>query len=476
MRITPVILAGGVGERLWPLSKPDYPKQFICVDSSGRSLLQHAVARVSDRTHFTAPVISCHHEHRFTVAEHLRVIGIEDATIILEPQSRNTAPALLLAALHQQRVAPDGLMLALPSDHRIADVAGFLAAIATAKPAADAGSIVVFSAKASHPETAYGYIQCGAPLAQHPSLFGLAAFVEKPSLEKATAFLAQGDYGWNSGMFLMRSDALITQYESHAPDMHRACKAAFAGLRQDMGFLRPDAATFAASPAIAFDVAIMERTDRGVVLPIDIGWGDVGSWRAVDAMAEKSTNGNAAFGNVQMRDVENSYIFSNKPIIAALGVRDLVVVAADDAVLIADKNRLDEMKPMLQQMERAELLEIQRRSVAHRPWGKFYAIDSAEGYHVKRLHIKPHAQISLQTHTHRSEHWVVVQGTATVQRGDAQFTLTQNQSIHIAAGERHRLQNLTDEELIVIEVQTGDVLEEGDIVRHEDIYQRDREA
>lgn len=472
MSVVPVILAGGAGERLWPVSKADYPKQFICVDNSGVSLFQATISRVGDRALFEPAIIVTHNDQRFIVAEQLRLMAVKGSSIILEPAARNTAMSVLLAALRLEDVNPGALILVLPSDHRIENTVAFVQAVSEARAAAQGGYIVAFSIMPGAPETGYGYIQDGDRLAEYAPLRKINAFIEKPTRQCAEALLAQGNYSFNSGMFLMRTDMIIGLYRQLVPEIYAACRTACSEMKQDGDFLHCAGEALTAFDCVSFDVAIMQRTDAGAVLPIDIGWSDVGSWLAVDAMAQKSPQGNAIIGNVHIRDVENCYILSHRPLVAAIGLRDLLVVACDDAVLVADKKRLDEIKPLLAQLRDASQRDINLRCASYRPWGRFYTIDVAEFYQVKRLHINPKAKISLQSHRHRNEHWVVVRGTATVQRDDASITLYENQSLYIAAGERHLLQNDTDSELVIIEVQTGMDLREEDITRHEDIYQR----
>lgn len=469
MKITPVILTGGAGERLWPLSKLDYPKQFVVFAPATRSLVQEAVLRAGDRAQFNAPLIVCNEAHRFIVSEQLRAIAVTDATLIAEPFARNTAPALALAAHH---AAPDDPLLIMPSDHRIDDAAAFLAAVARGAKAADAGEIVTFGVSPTAPETGYGYITRGEALAGHDGAYRIDGFIEKPEREVAASLIAQRGAVINSGIFLLRASTALEALGTHAPHVLTATRAAYNAATEAEGTLFPNAALFESSPAISIDYAIMEHTSRGVVVPVAMAWSDLGSFTALADLTAPDHAGNALSGNVVTEDTTQCYVHSDGPLVATLGVSDLVVVAADNAVLVTHKDRTQDIKSLMQHLRTHAAGDLNLTSFAHRPWGNFTRIDQGPRYQVKRLHLKPDAKISLQTHTQRSEHWIVVEGRATVTNGDRVEVLEKNQSTYIPAGAVHRLENREETELVVIEVQTGDYLGEDDIVRLEDSYQR----
>ena len=470
--IVPIILAGGAGERLWPLSKSDYPKQFVAFEP-GFSLFQQTLARVADRERFAAPVIVCNHAHRFIVSEQLRAIGCTDAQLLIEPLARNTAPALALAALHVAASAPEATLLVMPSDHRIADIDAFCTAISHGLPAARDGYILTFAVTPTTPETGYGYIHIDAPLAEYPGIHRIGCFIEKPDRATAQTCLEQGNYGWNSGIFLLTAATALNELRIHAPDIFDACRDAYAAHTQDAAFLRPARAPLQTCRSLSIDYALMEHTTRGVVAPVAMGWSDLGSWTALDSLALRDAHGNAAIGPAVTQDAENCYLRSDdNTLIAAFGVRDLVIVAADRAVLIGRKDRMTDMKQLLEQVRLQASTDLTLQSFAHRPWGSFYTIDRGAQYQVKKLHLKPGGKISLQAHEHRSEHWVIVAGRATVTNGDEVQLLHANQSTYIPAGTTHRLENREATDLVVIEVQTGEYLGEDDITRMEDVYDR----
>lgn len=472
MQLVPVILAGGSGERLWPLSKQDYPKQFMQLPGIAFSLFQQTLQRVSDRTRYAPPLVVAGAAHRFLVAEQLAALGITDATFLAEPLARNTGAAVAFAALHAVAMQQDALLCVLPSDHHIAEPLSFSAALTHALPAAEAGQIVTLSATATTPETGYGYIRPGAASLQFPGLYPIAAFLEKPALAQAQALLAEGSVGWNCGMFILRATVALAELEAHAPALLACCRAAYAGHSVEDGRICPDAAAMQDCPAHSFDNAVMEHTARGMVIPVSMGWSDLGSFTALACNLPKDTAGNRTSGPTACHATRESCLISDGPLIATAGVEELIIVAADGAVLVASKEHAPELKPLLQQLRAQGLADTHRRREAHRPWGSFYCIDASAQHQVKRLHLKPWARISLQSHTARSEHWVVVAGRATVTKGEEQFVLERNQSTYISAGTVHRLENREPVELIVIEVQTGDYLGEDDIVRYEDNYHR----
>jgi mannose-1-phosphate guanylyltransferase/mannose-6-phosphate isomerase len=470
-KIHPVILSGGSGTRLWPLSRRAYPKHLLPL-AGERSLLQDTVLRVADGAHFAPPLLVSNEENRFLVGEQLHEIGIAADAILLEPMGRNTAPAVTVAALALARADAKALMLVLPSDHVIADRAGFLAAVERAATAALAGGIVTFGITPHTPETGYGYIRSGDAVPSAPGCFKVARFVEKPDRKAAEALLAEGGYSWNSGMFLFRADAYLAEVERLAPDILAACRAALETSVADLDFLRLGHDAFAGARAISIDYAIMERTRAAVVVPADIGWNDIGSWSALWDIGRKDTNGNVLAGDVQTRDVHNSFIRSDGQLVAAVGVRDLVVVVTRDAVLLADKTRVQEVKQIVEGLESQGRSEVALHAKVNRPWGSYQSIDGGSRFQVKRITVKPGGRLSLQKHSKRAEHWVVVRGVARVTIGDKSFTLGENESTYVPLGSVHRLENPGTEPLDLIEVQTGSYLGEDDIVRLEDVYGR----
>ena len=467
--LIPVILSGGSGTRLWPLSRESHPKQFLPLLGE-RSLLQMTWLRLRGLPGADAPLVVANEEHRFMVAEQLREIGVTPQALILEPVGRNTAPAIAVAALKAMAGGADPVLLVLPSDHVIADEPGFRAAILAALPAAEAGSLVTFGIVPTAPETGYGYINATATAGE--GVRPVLRFVEKPDLATAEQYLASGDYFWNSGMFAFRASRYIEELTRNQPKMVESAREALDKASRDADFLRLDRDAFAACPADSIDYAVMEKTDRAAVLPIDVGWNDVGSWSALWSVVEQDGNGNAHRGDVLARDCRNTLAISDKRLVALIGLNDVVVVDTDDAVLVAHKDRVQEVKDIVASIKQAKRPQATWHRKVYRPWGSYDGIDSGERFQVKRIIVKPGATLSLQMHHHRAEHWIVVRGTAQVTCGEKVFLLGENESTYIPLGSKHRLENPGKQPLELIEVQSGSYLGEDDIVRFEDVYGR----
>jgi len=470
-KITPVILSGGAGTRLWPLSREHFPKQLLAL-SGPRSMLEETLQRFADVTRFTPPLIITNEALRFPVAEQLLHSGITGGSIVLEPVARNTAPAVAAAALMAVAADPEAMILVVASDHVIGDVPGFLNRVQAALPAAQAGRLITFSIIPTRPETGYGYIHHGAPLAGHPELFDVAAFVEKPDVERAQRFVAAGDYFWNSGMFLFSAQTFLDELALHAPAVLEAAGRSLAERQTDPQFVRLGAEAFAASPKISVDYAVMEHTDRAATIPCDIGWADVGSWGELWAIADKDADGNVVIGDGMAERARNCYIRSDHKLVAVLGIDDLVVISTDDAVLVMPRQRSQDTRLVVDRLRDAKRSELTSHSRVLRPWGSYQSIQTGERFQVKQLTINPGGKLSLQMHYHRAEHWVVVNGTALVTRDDQTLMLRENESIYIPAGAMHRLENPGKVPLNLIEVQSGGYLGEDDIVRVDDVYGR----
>ena len=460
-----VLLSGGSGTRLWPLSREAYPKQFLPLAGEA-TMVQDTWSRAAALTTLK-PIVVANEEHRFLVAEQLRQIGAPVPDILLEPVGRNTAPAIAAAALQARAAGEDPVLLVLPSDHVVRDVAAFHAAVREALPAAGDGALVTFGIRASAPETGFGYIQAGPGEGVRKVL----RFVEKPDAETARAYLASGDHVWNSGMFLFRASRYLDELARFRPDILDAVRRAFDAASRDGDFVRLEREAFAASPSDSIDYAVMEKTSDARVLPVDIGWNDVGSWSALWDVSAQDEHGNAGHGDVIAVDSRNSYAYSRR-LVALVGVDDLVVVETDDAVLVARKDRVQQVKDVVARLKADQRSHAVMHREVHRPWGSYDSVDVGNGFQVKRIKVKPGARLSLQSHAHRAEHWVVVRGTARVTRDNDVFDLHANQSTYIPLGARHRLENPGVDQLELIEVQSGDYLGEDDIVRYEDVYGR----
>lgn len=464
-QLQPVLLSGGSGTRLWPLSREAYPKQFLPL--AGDDTMVQATWRRVDAIAELAPIVVANEEHRFLVAEQLRQVGAPVPAILLEPVGRNTAPAIAAAALQAMADGADPLLLVLPSDHVVRDVAGFQRAVRDASAAAEAGALVTFGIVPDAPETGFGYIQAETG----DGLRKVSRFVEKPDAATAQAYLDAGGYYWNSGMFLFRASRYLEELARFRPDIVDATRASHAAARHDGDFVRLDKGAFAACPSDSIDYAVFEKTDHAMVLPVDIGWNDVGSWSALWDVAERDADGNAHHGDVIAVDSRNSYAYAQR-LVALVGVDDIVVVETDDAVLVARKDRVQDVKQVVAQLKKEQRSQAVLHREVHRPWGSYDSVDNGGRHQVKRIKVKPGASLSLQMHHHRAEHWIVVSGTAKVTRGDETLLLSENESTYIPLGVKHRLENPGKVPLELIEVQSGSYLGEDDIVRFEDVYGR----
>jgi mannose-1-phosphate guanylyltransferase/mannose-6-phosphate isomerase len=471
--IYPVILSGGSGTRLWPLSRAMYPKQFIRFSKNQpASFLAAALTRLPPAKGFAAPLIVCNNAHRFLVRDEAEGAGIAPRAIVLEPVARNTAAAIAVAALAVERDDPAGILVVMPSDHVIDNEPAFVDAVRRAAEVAATGRLVLFGIAADVASTGYGYIRRGAALAGFEGAYTVAAFTEKPNRPTAEGYLADGGYSWNSGIFVLGVRAFLEELGRLEPKILEAAREALANSRQDLGFVRLDATAFAAAPAISIDYAVMERTSRAAVLPIDVGWSDVGSWSSLWELSQRDERGNAVHGDALLEDTDSCYIHTDHALVATLGVKDLVIVDTPDALLVADRGRAQEVSALVAQLQAAGRKERELHVRNYRPWGYFESLNVGPRFQVKLLHVKPGGKLSLQKHLHRSEHWVVVQGTAKVTIGDEEKLLRENQSVYIVATQWHRLENPGEAPLEMIEVQTGSYFGEDDIVRADDIYNR----
>ena len=463
--IQAIILAGGLGKRLWPLSRAKYPKQFFALNGKD-TMLQSTLKRLNGLD-VQSSVTICNEEHRFLVAEQLREID-KLGSIILEPVGRNTAPAIALAALSSLE-SKDYLLLVLSADHIIQNEAAFTKVVMNAVPLAEAGKLVSFGIVANEPNTGYGYIKKGEP---QGAGFVVDRFVEKPSIEVAKTYLDSGDYFWNSGIFLFKASRYLEELKSHRPDIYEACRKSMRKVSKDSDFLRVDEVEFSACPSDSIDYAVMEKTDDAVVVPTDVGWSDIGAWSSLWDISEKDDNGNATHGDVMLHESNNCYIRTDGKLVAAIGVDDLVIVSTKDVLVVAHKDSVQDVKAVAQQLKAESRTEWEHHREVYRPWGKYDSIDNGERYQAKRITVKPGAKLSVQMHHHRAEHWVVVSGTAKVTNGEKTFILSENESTYIPVGVIHALENPDKVPLEIIEIQSGSYLGEDDIVRFEDIYGR----
>lgn len=465
--IYPVVLSGGAGTRLWPLSREHYPKQLLCLFGE-RTLLQQTLLRVDGVDGIADPLLVCNEEHRFLVAEQVRELGKSPAEIILEPTGKNTAPAATLAALSLQRRDPQALMLIMPADHVVQDTNAFQRAIQAGVRHARQGMLVTFGIVPSAPETGYGYIRQG-------NEDRVAEFVEKPDLATAQRYLQSGDYLWNSGIFLMRVEGWLEEIGQRQPGMLDACRAAYDKGKQDADFYRVDRQQFARSPSDSIDYAVMEKTDHAVVVRLNAGWSDIGAWSALWQVCKHDAAGNVLQGDVMAHATRNAFVVAQHRLVAITGLEDVIVIETPDAVLVAHKSHSQNVRDIVDRLKREKRSEYLAHRRVYRPWGSYEGVDAGERFQVKRLIVKPGAALSLQMHHHRAEHWVVVRGTARVTRGEEVFILTENQSTYIPLGTRHRLENPGNIALEIIEVQSGAYLGEDDIIRFDDVYNRHKD-
>lgn len=467
--IIPVIMAGGSGTRLWPMSRKMYPKQFLNL-SGEETMIQQTLSRLDGLT-LADPIIVCNEDHRFIVAEQLRQIGVEKPCIILEPEGKNTAPAIALAAIQSKKMNPDDLMLVLAADHLIDDTAAFKQAILTAQKVAETGQLVTFGIVPTAAETGYGYIQFAKQ--GDEDNHAVASFKEKPDAVTAQQYIDSGEYLWNSGMFMLSPSLYLDELNRYQPDIHQVCQKAFTGVEQDNDFLRINADVFSTCPDDSIDYAVMEKTTLARVVPLDAGWNDIGSWSSLWQVNDKDEDGNSIQGDVLTYQAKNNLVMSEGRLVAAIGVDDLMIVDTKDAVMIAHKDQSQHVKAIVDQLKKDKREESDFHRVVYRPWGTFDSVEQGERFKVKRIMVKPGAKLSLQMHHHRAEHWIVVSGTAKVTRGDETMMLSENQSTYIEIGMTHSLENPGVLPLEIIEIQTGSYLGEDDIVRFSDIYGRE---
>jgi mannose-1-phosphate guanylyltransferase/mannose-6-phosphate isomerase len=473
MKLYPVILSGGSGSRLWPLSREHYPKPLMPLVSD-QTLLQDTATRLDGVPEQGDAVYVCNEEHRFLVAEQVAEMGRKPSTIILEPEGRNTAPALTLAALYLLKQDPDALMVVMPADHVMTDPQAFVDTVQQGRTDAGQGALVTFGIVADRPETGYGYIK-RADAMPGSAAFTVERFVEKPDQKMAEQYIESGEYYWNSGIFLMRADRWLEEVERFAPEVLEHCRQAMDRGTQDSDFFRVSQADFLSCPSDSIDYAVMEKTDSAVVLPLSAGWSDVGSWPALWDVCARDAEGNVTRGDVITEDTRNAFLVAQHRCLATVGMDDVIVVETADAVLVASKDKAQQVKAIVERLKAEQRNEHRTHRQVYRPWGSYEGIDEGSRFQVKRLTVKPGAQLSLQMHHHRAEHWVVVKGTARVTCGDQVFNLHENESTYIPMGEKHRLENPGNIPLEVIEIQSGSYLGEDDIVRFEDVYDRVQE-
>ena len=470
--IIPVILAGGSGTRLWPLSRKHYPKQLLKLFGD-KTMLQQTLLRLQGIPDLAPPIVVCNDEHRFMVAEQLHEIGQQKSSIILEPIARNTAPALALAALHARTLGDNPILLVLSADHMIRDVAIFQAAVADAIMASQLGRLATFGVQPTCPETGYGYIKTLSDANDANSVFfPVTRFVEKPNLATAEQYLSEGCYYWNSGMFVFQTEVFLQELQGQSPDVVIAAEQAKVWAVQDLDFIRVDKEAFAQAPNISIDYALMEKSENVVCVPLDAGWSDVGDWKSFWDLSDKDESGNSLIGDSIDIGSSNTLVFSQDKLVATLGVNNLMIINTPDAVLVADKSQAQQVKSIISHIEKQNRSEHLQHREIYRPWGCYDAIDTGDRYQVNRIRVKPGGSLSLQVHHHRAEHWIVVKGTALVQKGDDTILLSENESTYIPVGTKHRLSNPGKIPLEIVEVQSGPYLQDDDVIRYEDSYGR----
>jgi mannose-1-phosphate guanylyltransferase/mannose-6-phosphate isomerase len=467
-KIVPVILSGGAGTRLWPLSREMYPKQLLSLTGK-QTMLQDTALRLAAIAGAMPPIVVCNEAHRFTVAEQIRALDIQPSAILLEPSGRNTAPAVALAALKALKIDPDATLVVAPADHVIRDASNFAQAAEVAVALAQRDKLITFGIVAHAPETGYGYIRRGEGAGP---AYPVAQFIEKPPLDLALQYVASGDYYWNSGMFVFKASRYLAELSSLAPDILAACTAAFQAAKTDLDFVRIDKAEFIKCRSESIDYAVMEKTQDALVLPLDAGWSDVGSWSSLFDVLPADEEGNVLLGDVMVHDTHDCYVHSTSRLVAAVGMQDHIIVETKDAILVAPKDRVQDVKDLVAKIKKSGRTESALHREVFRPWGSYDSIDSGERFQVKRLSVKPGGVLSLQMHHHRAEHWIVVQGAARITRNDETFLLAENESTFIPVGATHRIENPGKVPLHIIEVQSGSYLGEDDIVRFEDNYGR----
>jgi mannose-1-phosphate guanylyltransferase/mannose-6-phosphate isomerase len=472
--VIPVILSGGTGSRLWPLSREHYPKQFLPLVNKF-TMLQNTVLRTHSIPEITNPILVCNEDHRFMVAEQMQQLEIKPSSIILEPVGRNTAPAVAIAALHALTVEENPLLLVLPADHVINDIKSFHSAINLVKPFAAAGKLVTFGIVPTSPETGYGYIKArnaSNNVVGSQSVFDVDSFVEKPDLITAEGYLAAGDYYWNSGMFMFSAQQYLEELEKYDPEMVKVCREVYAEAVIDQDFVRLPKQIFLTCPSESIDYAVMEKTPNAVVAPLNAGWSDVGSWTSLWEIGEQDLNGNVLKGDVYLHDTRNCYISAGDRLVAAIGLSDIIIVETADAILVSGSDHVQDVKTIVKSLKDQNRREALFHRKVSRPWGSYQSVDNADRFQVKRITVNPGASLSLQMHHHRAEHWIVVKGTAKVVMGNQESILSENQSTYIPLGVTHRLENPGVIPLELIEVQSGSYLGEDDIVRFDDVYGR----
>jgi mannose-1-phosphate guanylyltransferase / mannose-6-phosphate isomerase len=467
-KVIPVILSGGAGTRLWPLSREMYPKQLLSLTGK-QTMLQDTAMRLAAIGGAIAPIVVCNEAHRFTVAEQIRALDMQASAILLEPSGRNTAPAVALAALKALKIDPDATLVVAPADHVIRDARKFQQAAEVAVALAQHDKLITFGIVAHAPETGYGYIRRGQGAGP---AYPVAEFIEKPPLDVAQQYVATGDYYWNSGMFVFKASRYLSELSSLAPDILAACTAAFQAAQTDLDFVRIDKAEFIKCRSESIDYAVMEKTKDALVLPLDVGWSDVGSWSSLFDVLPADEEGNVLQGDVMIHDTHDCYVHSTSRLVAAVGMEDHIIVETKDAILVAPKDRVQDVKDLVAKIKKSGRSESALHREVFRPWGSYDSIDSGERFQVKRLSVKPGGVLSLQMHHHRAEHWIVVQGAARITRNDETFLLAENESTFIPVGATHRIENPGKVPLHIIEVQSGSYLGEDDIVRFEDNYGR----